>query len=576
MTSLPVRQSHFTRGPAAHHLGASLRWLRDSPVGWEAVIVYTAMALLFGRHTVAHLGSNCSCSELADSWQLTWPFAWFPYALTHGLNPWYTHALWNPPGFNVAGVTSFPLPAILFAPVTWLWGPIVASNLAILAAMVLTAWATYQLCRYVSKDRAAALVAGATLGFGTYVLLQMGVGHIFMTLFVGPQLMAFAALRYMDGAIGRRRVIVELTVALIIQLFTGQEVLVTMTLFGGVLLLLGYALGTREIRIGLRKLILPLVIGYGVTLVLSGDFLYWAARAPKYSIGIGNAWPTDLLSYVIPTTTTWVGGPQFASVYGLFNLSAESVAYIGLPLILIALRWICTRWQRKLSRFLAAASVLSVLWTLGPALHVAGKATMWLPYRLIAGLPVINQILESRTAVYTELLAAVMLSLWLADRRRRPWLKWVAALVAALCVFPNFVDVSAAYDSPRGIPSFFATDMYRSYIKRGATVLPISWGYWSPSLMWQADDAMYYRLASGYFTLTPPPGWPNTGVIADLWNNTPNPADGPALRSLLIARHVDDVVVLPGDMAQWAGVLSSAGLSHPISVGGIYLYRGQW
>ena len=206
VTSGPVRELQFTRRSLTRSAKSGLRWIKESPVGWEAIVIYTAVALLFGRHTIAHAGSVFPGINVPDSWELNWPFAWFPYALTHGLNPWYTHAQWAPTGINVAAATSFPLLAMVFAPVTWIWGPIVSANLANLGATVVTAWATYLLCRYVSKNRAAALIGGATVGFGTYLLLQMWAGHTLLTVFFCPQFAALAVLRYLDGAIGRRRV----------------------------------------------------------------------------------------------------------------------------------------------------------------------------------------------------------------------------------------------------------------------------------------------------------------------------------------------------------------------------------
>jgi hypothetical protein len=585
MSSSLIREQQLRRLSLALPVKRGFRWVKESPVGWQAIIVYTAAALLFGRHTVAHMATGCSCSQISDSWEATWPFAWFPYALTHGLNPWYTHALWNPPGFNTAGITSFPLPALVLAPVTWLWGPLVSANVVNLGAPVVTAWATYHLCLYVSKDRAAALLGGATLGFGTYVLLQMSASHIIMTIVVAPQFAALAGLRYLDGAIGRRRVVVELVLCFIIQLFTSSEIFFTMTVFGLVLLVLGYALGTPELRRGLRGLVFPLVIAYAITAVVSADYLYWILKSPKYAVGIGNGFSTDLLGYIVPTTKTWIGGQSFHSVYALFDVGAENGAYLGVPLILITVRWICTHWQLRSSRFLAAAICISILWTLGPTLHVAGQSTIWLPYRVISGLPLFNMVLDSRIAMYTGLLAAVTLTLWLSERRKKPadqWrrpLKWVAALVAAAFVLPNLVDINAGYNSTRAIPAFFATNTYRSYIARGANVLPIEWGFYSPSLMWQAEDANYYNLANGYFTPTPPQTWldgSSTATVNDLWNNTPHSGDGPVLRSILISRHVDDVVVSSSAMVLWKQVLRRAGLRQPVHVGGIYLYKGPW
>jgi hypothetical protein len=585
MSTLPIRKQQAPRlslTPSARwHLG----WLKQGPNSWQALLIYSALAALLGRHTLAHMATGCACSEISDAWEVTWPFAWFPHALTHGLNPWYTHAMWNPPGLNAAGITSIPLPAMVLAPVTWLWGALVASNVANLGAPVVTAWATYHLCRYVSKDRAAALVGGATLGFGTYELLQMSAAHIVVTIVIAPQFAALAVLRYLDGNIGRKRLIAELTVCFVVQLFSSSEIFFTMTAFGVALLLIGYALGSPEIRTRLRSLVIPLVIAYAVTAVLSADYLYWILKSPKYAIGIGSSFSTDLLDYFIPTTKTWIGGSGFHSAYALFDVGAENGAYLGVPLILITVRWICTHWQLRVARFLTAAICLSILWTFGPTLHVAGQPTISMPYRLLSGLPLFNMVLDSRIAVYTGLLAAVILSLWLADRRSpgggrwKPLLKWIVALAAAAFVLPNFVDINPGYNSTRPTPTFFATNMYRSYLKPGANVFPIEWGFYSPSLMWQAQDGIYYNLASGYFTPTPLKTWLGDGTtttVNDLWYNTPRRGDGAGLRSILIRRHVDDVVVTETGMGTWKKALRGAGLRNPIHVGEIYLYKGPW
>lgn len=547
-------------------------------MGWEALIVYVLLAAVFGRHTIGHLGSVCPCSQMSDSWQAPWPFTWFPYALTHGLNPWYTHAIWNPPGFDTAGGTTFPLPAMLLWPVTALGGPITSANLANLAAPVITAWATYHLCRYVSKDRGAAILGGASVGFGAYVLQQMWSGHIFMTWFAAPQLAVLAALRYLDGVTGRRRLIVELTICLVAQLFISSEVFATMTLFAGALFLIGYATGTKHIRARLRSLILPTIVAYGITVVVSSDYLYWILKAPKYATGLGAEWPTSLVSYVIPNPNTWIGGSTFSSSYGSLTLGLGQNAYIGVPLILIALIWLWSRRRLRLSRFMAAATVVSVLWTLGSTLWLVDKSTIWMPYTLLAGLPVFNLILEDRTAIFTELLVAVMLTLWLADRRRRPVVKWIAGLAAVVCVLPNLFSVNPAFDTATTpvIPPFFATDMYKHYIARGATVMPIVWGWVSSDLVWQARDDLYYKLANGYFILGLPPTWTGTPLYGDLYADTPHPGDGPLLRALLVSRHIEDLVVAPADMPTWKATIRQAGIGRPLYVGGMYLYRGPW
>jgi hypothetical protein len=142
MSSISTPELGFDRAPSGRSASPLIRRLKDSPVGWEAIILYTVVALVFGRHTVAHLGSVFPGIDIPDSWELNWPFEWFPYALGHGLNPWYTHAQWSPTGLNIASATSFPLLALVFTPITLIWGPIVSANIANLGATVVAGWAT--------------------------------------------------------------------------------------------------------------------------------------------------------------------------------------------------------------------------------------------------------------------------------------------------------------------------------------------------------------------------------------------------------------------------------------------------
>ncbi|MGP0049128.1 MAG: hypothetical protein ACLPZR_09825, partial [Solirubrobacteraceae bacterium] len=54
--------------------------------------LYVLLSLaLFGAPVVGHFGSRIVASDDIDSSQFMWFFAWWPYALLHGLNPFVTH-----------------------------------------------------------------------------------------------------------------------------------------------------------------------------------------------------------------------------------------------------------------------------------------------------------------------------------------------------------------------------------------------------------------------------------------------------------------------------------------------------
>jgi hypothetical protein len=79
-------------------------------------------------------------------------------------------------------------------------------------------------------------------------------------------------------------------------------------------------------------------------------------------------------------------------------------------------------------------------------------------------------------------------------------------------------------------------------------------------------------MANGYWVFEPPSNW-SSKVTNDLWFDKPTSGDGPLLRSLLIRRHVDDVVVQDSYLAQWRPTLRAARLRVSASAGGVTIYH---
>ncbi|MGO9793516.1 MAG: hypothetical protein ACLP8S_29545 [Solirubrobacteraceae bacterium] len=221
---------------------------------------------------------------------------------------------------------------------------------------------------------------------------------------------------------------------------------------------------------------------------------------------------------------------------------------------------------------IAAALAVSVVWSLDDRLWVAGHSTIWLPWALFEKLPLLDEVIPSRVALYTALGSAVVLAMWLARGSRHHVWRWAAALLAAALLFPATGFQGHAVAWSWDDPPFFTTGAYKRYLRPDEVVLPIPWGRAGLSLLWQAQTQMYFRLASGSFNTEP-----NTiygePIVPQLWWNSVGSDAGPQLHDLLVARRVDDVVVDDVQLALWRPVLSDAGLRRRASIGGVTIYR---
>ena len=140
----------------------------------RAVIVLllysAASALLLGRHALADPRHVCACFGAGDPLSYMWALRWWPYALTHGLNPFYTHVLWSPTGANVAAAALIPFPSVLAWPVTAVFGPLAAYNALTLLSPAVSATTMYFLCERITRRRLPSLAGGWVFGFSSYEL----------------------------------------------------------------------------------------------------------------------------------------------------------------------------------------------------------------------------------------------------------------------------------------------------------------------------------------------------------------------------------------------------------------------
>jgi hypothetical protein len=542
-----------------------------------AFVAYLALAMFWYRGVITHMQSACACGVAVDSGDnsnFVWTFEWFVHAIAHGLPLLHPTAIWAPTGINLAGTTTPLLLDALASPLTVLWGPLPAYNVIMMLAPAASAWAANRLCRHISAARWPAFLAGATFGYSSFEIAHQ-IGQLHLAMMVCPPLILLSAIRVLDGTLSDRRYVIYTSLLLIAQTLISVEVLFTGTVVAVLGLLASAATASSAHRSVIRAKLPVLVLPWFVAGVTTLWYTLQVLAAPDFAAGLAYKYPTDLLGFVVPMQYTWLGGASFSSVTSHFRSGlTESTAFLGWPMLIILGHYILTQRQTRSARTIAIMLALLAVLTLGPTLYVHGRALIKMPGAILAGLPLFNESVFARFSIYLALIASIALSTWLAGPRSWKLISGLLAILAVLALLPNLATPSNDNVGTWSRPRFFFSQEYARYLRRGETILPIPWAYQGESMMWQAQDHMYFKMASGNLVLVPPRGWRINGITVDLWNNTaPGTGEGMAMRRFIQAHGVSDVVVLDRSVARWGQTLRGAGLGPPTLVGGVAIYR---
>ena len=309
------------------------------PLGSVVFAGYTLVSLVyFGLPLLLEPGSQF-VGKGKDATIFIWSFAWWPHAILHGENPFFSHAVWAPVGYNLAWATTVPGLALLFAPLTLIAGPVGAYNIAAILLPAAAAWTAFVLCRYLTGSVWASLVGGYLFGFSSYIVQRAGLGQLHMTSVFLLPLVVLIVLRFLDGGLTGTGVIVRLGPLLALQILLSTEVLFTLSLALAAALVCCFAfVNSRRERI--RRLLPCLAGAYVAAAVLTEPFLYYVF-AGAGSAGLGQQYfPADIANYIVPPDWGLVAGDSAAAIATSFpDMTRGQEAYIGLPtLVIIGLR----------------------------------------------------------------------------------------------------------------------------------------------------------------------------------------------------------------------------------------------
>jgi hypothetical protein len=527
-----------------------------------ALVAYAGIAFLYFGLRIVLRGNGAYVGHGIDPQIFIWSFAWLPHAVLHGENPLITHAIWAPVGLNLTWTTSVPGLAVLFAPVTLLFGPLSAYNLAATLMPALAAWTCFLLCHRLTGSFWAALVGGYLFGFSSYMLGEE-VGHLHMTSVFLIPLIALAMMRRLQGEIGPRKLALQLGVLFLAQLLFSTELLFTLSLAIVIALLVAYA-ASPQLRTRIKALVVPLAEAYLLVLVIASPFVYFAAKGfETRSINSPRSYTADLLNFVLPTRllfVDWQGAWQVAERFP--GNDSERGAYLGLPILVAVALFAKRQWRAPPARVLLLWLGVSVLAELGAELHVAGRSVVRLPVSLVDQLPLLNNVLPVRIALFSSLITAVIVALVVASARS-PWTRVVLPVLAVVAILPR--PGSHSWITVAAQPRFITDGLYRTCLDRGETLVVLPFGPEIDLMLWQAQSDFWFRLAGGYLRPDVPPSFTRFRVVH------------PELASSTTASDVDRfagatgagaVVVDQRHADSWRSVLGD----HPTSAGGVLLY----
>jgi hypothetical protein len=499
----------------------------------------------------------------------TWCLRWWPYAIAHGLNPLYSTQVGVPAGVSLAWSTSVPPLALLVFPLTALAGPVVSFSLLVVAAIPLSGWAAFVLCRRLTERFWPSLAGGAVYGFSAYEMNHIFAGQLNLAFSLLLPLMAYLVVLWRDGRIGSRAFVGLLALSMVLQFYLFLETFADMTGVWAIALAVGYAVADRSDRPAVARLSRLVGVAYALAIVCALPYLAYAlAHVPRGFVRSPAVSSVDLAGLVIPRAGQTFGLSWLAHWSAPLPVPGKD-GYVGVPLVALAVTVAIATWHRRSTRFLVVMLFVLVLGALGPVVHVDGHQVISVPWKRLWFLPIVRSGYPARFMVFAFLALAVMMALWLAAPSRRSWSRWLLALLAIAAIAANVPKLDL--QSSPGLPAFISTGEYRHYLAPGDTVVVISVDRGNAGLLWQAETDFYLRLAGGFVNAAIAQG--DLPVqVADLATGSLTSGHVRRFRLFVQRARVSAILVEAGMAGRWPLILRELGFRAQ-TTGGVILYR---
>lgn len=463
----------------------------------------------------SHLIGAPGGDQVGFFWALEWPI----WAVAHGQDPLFSTYLNAPDGFNVMW-TYPPLLGFLMAPVTLIAGPVFSYNLLVTLGLATSAWLMALATRRFVPHWGAAIAAGLLFGFGPYELSHALAHVVLVAQFAAPLVLllgheCLVRQRWRPWQVGAA---LGLVVAAQFLVFVESAAILVIVCAIG--LIAAWLVRDHGWRRRLPYAFRSVAVACVVFTIVCAYPLWFMLLGPQHMtagpVRDPGAFVSNLANFVVPTLVQLVAPSHTLTVTAGHAVDGDLVewnAYLGIPL-LIVLATVLVRcwWRERLVRFLGFTIAVIVVLSLGQRLWLTADTptSITLPAALFIGIPLVENILWSRVAIIVDLLAAVLLAIYLRRAQGdRPLLPRSAhrplMMVLALSLLPLFPYPSIPAPV---VPAFF-TGAEVQRIPAGSTALVAPFtrnGDGIEPEYWQLASGFRFRMTGGYVFVPGPRG----------------------------------------------------------------------
>jgi hypothetical protein len=509
-------------GGAGRHIRRRRLWSAVRPVAVQlgVIVAFTVPAVILWWHAWSGgLSTTVRCNCL-DPGQEVWFIAWPAYALSHGLNIFSTTWLWPSRGVNLLNNASSPVAGFVLAPVTWAFGPFVATTLALTLAPGLSAWGCWLACRRFVRWSPACVVGGLLFGYSPFVIQNVAQGHLGLGLLVVPPLILLVL---HEIFVRRQRSATWCGVALgllvCLQFMISQEILTLTVLTAAAGILFAIVLAPRRTWMAVPFAIRSLALAAVVSGLLLAVPLWFMLDGPRHITG--SIWGGLQVLFVALTYQLWDAGsymkqlPDFPAGAG----QGSAVPFVGLGILIAAALAVVVAWRQRAVWVLGLTAVLATFCSWGAAIYFSpthATFVKWLPWQWLTNDRILDNIEAIHFSALADLGAAVIIAIGLGRAASWSWWthlpSWIRLVplvaVAAILLIPQWATYQAPLRVSRvNLPPWYATTA--TTVPPGSVIasypFPASADTEAQPLVWQADDGMRFRLAGGYVKV-PAPG----------------------------------------------------------------------
>lgn len=487
------------RGPSVIRRG------RTVDIAIMATFAVAAVYVMWNLWSDLEAGYLFNAGRDQAMWE--WFFADTAHALSHLRSPLFSDLQNYPVGVNLMANTAMFGISVPLAPITLIFGPTATYAIGLTAGLGGTAIAWYwAFSRHVLpgvslRSKIAAAVGAGFCGFAPAMISHANGHPNFVAFFVLP----FIFLQVVRISTGTRPVRGGIVLGLLVawQIFLGEEPLLIFTMSA---LVFGAAFAVSDPKASwqaIRRSIPGLAIGGAVALLITAVPLWSQFFGPASYDGVSHGQAgNDTAALTTFPTKSVAGDPQGAE----FRMNpTEENAYFGWPLVIVMLGASVWMWRVRLVRAATAVIVVMGVLSLGSHLIVDGDETgIPLPWTLLAHLPLMESVLESRFAMGAIPAIGLILTLgtyrafveWGGERRAAAGIWLMAIAVALLPLIPTSIDA----DTRSSTPDFITSGAWENYVSGGTLVtVPVASAEDARALSWQVDADFGFPIAGGYF-----------------------------------------------------------------------------